>query len=137
MERTLLAHVTILKERPMAQTATKINRIDATYYLVKDVERAVKFYTDLLGFAPTMTFGDTGGEWTFSDGATFGLYMSPHVPWHEGNGVMFGTDDLIATVSSCKARGIMIGDEIEDTNVCKMAFGKDTEGNNFILHQCK
>jgi predicted enzyme related to lactoylglutathione lyase len=128
----------ILKERPMAQIATKISRIDATYYLVKDVDRAVKFYSELLGFAPTMTFGSAGAEWTFSDGATFGLYMSsPHVPWHEGNGVMFGTDDLAAAISSCKANGVEFGDEIEDTPVCKMAFGKDTEGNNFIFHQSK
>lgn len=122
----------------MSQTAMKISRIDATYYLAKDVARATKFYTDLLGFAPTSTYGSAGAEWTFDDGATFGLYMaSPHVPWHEGNGVMFGVDDLDGALAKCKASGVRIGDEIEDTPVCRMAFGMDTEDNNFILHQHK
>ena len=39
-------------------TASKIGirGVDTTMYLVQDVERAKKFYTDLLGFGPTLEF---------------------------------------------------------------------------------
>ena len=123
----------------MAQTATKIKGIDATYYLAKDVPRAKKFYTELLGFEPTLTFGEAGAEWTFPGGESFGLYKPSDSPWHEGNGVLFATDDIKATIATCKAHGVELEDDgqLEDTPVCFMAFGKDTEGNNFILHQRK
>ncbi len=123
----------------MAQTATKIRGIDATYYLAKDIDRATKFYTALLGYAPTLTFGDMGSEWTFPSGETFGLYKPSESPWLESHGVMFGTDDIQETIAACKAQGVEfeVGGKIEDTPVCLMAFGKDPEGNGFILHQRK
>ena len=44
-----------------------------------------------------------------------------------------------AAVAELRDRGVVFNDdgEIEETLVCYMAFGNDSEGNGFILHQRK
>jgi predicted enzyme related to lactoylglutathione lyase len=118
------------------QTAT-IRGIDITAYLVKDAERAKKFYTDVMGFKMTSDYGPNGGEFTFEDGTTFGLWKMDDGSWNAGSGVMFNVDDVKQTVEALKSRGVKIVDHIEDSPVCFMAFGEDSEGNHFILHQRK
>jgi predicted enzyme related to lactoylglutathione lyase len=119
--------------------ATKVQGIHATYYTVKDLDRAVKFYTALLGAEPTEKNADVNAEWTFAGGETFGLYKPDASEWTPHAGIEFGVDDLKAAVEENKARGVKFDDngKIEETPVCYMAFGQDTEGNSFILHQHK
>ena len=124
----------------MATTTSKIGirSLDTTAYLVKDLDRASKFYSDVLGFAPTLSFG-VGCEWTFPDGATFTIVKPPNAPWEKGLGVHFGVDDIREAVSRCKQNSIALEDngEIFETPGCFLAFAKDPEGNEFILHQIK
>ena len=123
----------------MAATATqKVSGIDASYYYVKDLDRATKFYTELLGAAPSFGIPGMVSEWTFPGGETFGLYK-PSSPegFSTGGGIMFAVDDVHEAVKAHKARGVEIEDHIEDTPVCFMAFGTDSEGNGFILHKRK
>ncbi|MDQ6780005.1 MAG: VOC family protein [Candidatus Eremiobacteraeota bacterium] len=121
-------------------TATKvgIRGMDTTAYLVKDVDRATKFYTDLLGFDPTLSFG-IGAEWTFPTGETFTIVKPPNAQWEKGSGVHFGVADINAAVAACKANGISMVDDakIYETPGCFLAFALDPEGNEFILHQLK
>ena len=122
-------------------TASRIGvrGVDTTMYLVKDVDRAKKFYTDLLGFEPTLEFLPVGVEWTFPTGETFGIVKPPTSPWEKSGGVHFGVEDIKAAVAECQARGIEFEDgaEIFETPGCLMAFGLDSEGNGFILHELK
>jgi predicted enzyme related to lactoylglutathione lyase len=122
-------------------TASKIGirGVDTTSYLVKDVDRAAKFYTDLLGFAPTLSFLPIGAEWTFPTGETFGVVKPPTAPWEKCGGVHFGVGDIKAAVAECKARGITFEDDakIYETPGCFLAFAHDSEGNEFILHEMK
>lgn len=117
--------------------ATKIKGMDASYYTVKDLKRATKFYNELFGMTPTWAYGETGVEYTFPNGETFGLYQTDD--WTPHAGVLFSVDDIQAAVAEHKTRGVKFdGDgHIENTPVCFMAFGEDTEGNSFILHQHK
>jgi predicted enzyme related to lactoylglutathione lyase len=121
-------------------TASKvgIKGIDTTAYLVKDVDRATKFYSDLFGFAPTLTFG-IGSEWTFPTGETFTIVNPPGATWEKGGGIHFAVDDAKAAVAACKASGITFEDDakIYETPGCFLAFAHDTEGNEFVLHQLK
>ncbi|HEV2907640.1 MAG TPA: hypothetical protein VGX02_00110 [Candidatus Eremiobacteraceae bacterium] len=116
---------------------TKVKGMDAAYYTVKDLDRATKFYNALLSTEPTLAMGDIV-EYTFPTGETFGLYKSAEA-WTQHGGILFAVDDLAAAVAEHKARGVKFdGDgHIENTPVCFMAFGEDSEGNNFILHQHK
>jgi len=122
-------------------TASKvgIRGVDATMYLVQDVDRARKFYTDLLGFGPTLEFLPLGVEWTFPTGETFGVIKPPTAPWEKSGGVHFGVEDIKAAVAECQERGIEFEDEakIYETPGCFLAFALDSEGNGFILHQLK
>jgi len=126
------------QEVPMATAgATKVKGMDASYYTVKDLKRATAFYNDLLKMTPTWTFGDRVVEYTFPNGETFGLYETED--WTRHGGILFAVDDINAAVAEHKARGVKFeGDgHVESSPVCFMAFGEDSEGNSFILHQHK
>ena len=116
-----------------------VTGIDASYYTVKDLDRATKFYTKLFGTNPTVTFPDMTCEWSFANGETFGLYKPPEreSEFHASSGVMFAVADVASAVEASKAYGASFHGDVEDTPVCHMAFGMDTEGNGFILHRRK
>jgi len=115
----------------------KINGIDAIYYFVHDFKRAHAFYVTLIGAEPTMIAPDSFCEWTLPNGESFGLIKGTQ--YRPGNGVLFNVDDVKAAVEELRTRGVELEDdgELEETPVCYMAFGTDTEGNGFILHQPK
>ncbi len=113
-----------------------IRGIDITCYQVKDAQRATAFYRDVMELKPTWVT-DQGAEFTLSDGSTFGIWRSDEVPWHPHGGVMFAVDDVKAAADYYRKRGAKIETEIEETGVCFMAFGEDSEGNHFILHRRK
>ncbi|HEY1654123.1 MAG TPA: VOC family protein [Candidatus Tumulicola sp.] len=123
----------------MSTATIGVTDIDATYYLVKDLDRATEFYTKLLGGAPAMTFPDMVAEWTFPSGASFGVYKPHEEEWRKSGGVLFSVRDLAGAVEAAKAAGVKFDDDgkIEETPVCLMAFGEDSEGNTFVLHQPK
>lgn len=122
----------------MNDTTAGVTGIDATYYLVKDLDRATRFYTRLLGAEPSMTVPDMVAEWSFPGGTAFGLFK-PEEEWRRSGGVLFNVPDLAAAVAAAKAGGVALDDDgqIEDTPTCRMAFGEDSEGNTFVLHQHK
>jgi predicted enzyme related to lactoylglutathione lyase len=114
-----------------------ISGIDATYYLVKDLDKATAFYTSLLGEA-SMHVPKMITEWTFTGGETFGIYQPEDAKdWHPSGGILFHVKDINASVEACKALGVTFEDHPDETPMCYMAFGADPEGNNFILHQAK
>jgi predicted enzyme related to lactoylglutathione lyase len=119
--------------------ATKVKGVDAAYYMVKDLERATKFYNDFLGMEPTMTVPGLVAEWTFAADETFGIYKSPEGDWHSGHGMLFAVEDINSAVADYKKRGIKFDDDgkIDESPVCWMAFAEDTEGNRLIVHQRK
>lgn len=121
-------------------TATNvgITGIDASYYTTKDLGKATQFYTQLFGAEPTLHIPEMVSEWTFSDDAAFGLYQ-PHDlgDWAPSGGILFHVGDIKASVSAAKSIGATFDEHQEDTPGCYMAFGKDPEGNSFILHQLK
>lgn len=131
----------------MATTSTaRVAGVDAIYYQAKDLDRATKFYVDLLGMAPTMPMPGFGAEWTLPNGESFGIMKLPDTMqsefgryWHDGSGVMFACEDLDQTVAAAKARGVKFhkDGEIAETPICHMVFGEDSEGNTFALHKRK
>jgi len=121
----------------METTMMRVKGIDATYYTTKDLAKSTKFYTDLLGCEPTMHMPGFVSEWTFPGGESFGLYQSED--FSPSGGVMFAVDDPAAFVAAAMARGVQFGDggKLEETPACHMAFGRDDEGNGFIIHRRK
>ena len=114
--------------------AIAIKGIDVTTYLVKEPKRAIAFWQDVMGL-PATYVSEQGAEFELADGTTFGLWRMDDGSWHPGHGVMFHVDDVRAAADHFRSRGAQIVDHIEDNAQCSMAFGEDTEGNHFILHQ--
>ena len=114
--------------------AVAIKGIDVTTYLVKEPKRAIAFWRDVMGL-PATYVSDQGAEFELADGTTFGLWRMDDGTWHPGHGVMFHVDDVQAAADHYRSRGAQILEHIEVETQCSMAFGEDTEGNHFILHQ--
>jgi predicted enzyme related to lactoylglutathione lyase len=112
-----------------------IKGIDIAAYLVRDPQRAIEFYRDVLGMTPTeIDDQGRGAEFTLADGSTFGVWK----PEEGGTGgaVMFAVDDAKSAVEHFRARGLALS-EVAESPVCFMAFGSDPEGNAIIIHQRK
>ena len=114
-----------------------VTGIDASYYYAKDFDRAVSFYTALFAAKPQGFVPGMFAEWEFKGGEAFGLYKGEE--YQHCDGLMFAVDDVAAAVAELRARGVHFADDgaVEDTPVCHMAFGTDSEGNGFILHKRK
>ncbi|PZR59576.1 MAG: hypothetical protein DLM50_00245 [Candidatus Meridianibacter frigidus] len=118
-------------------TKTMVTGMDATYYTVADLKKTTEFYKQMLG-EPTQQMEDFVSEWELGDKSAFGLYKGGNAG---GNGsAMFAVDDIDAALAKLKTIGAYTGDgeeDITDTPACQMVFGKDPEGNHFILHKRK
>lgn len=113
--------------------------IDLSGYMVKDAQRAIGFYRDVLGLEPALVYPENrGAEYELPDGTTFGLWGGGGkvMPFQPSNGILFAVDDLDAAVESVKARGVQILMQNETPN-CWMAMFHDTEGNSVFLHKRK
>ena len=114
----------------------RITGIDAHTYQVKDTQRAIAFYRDVLGLTPSIERPD-GAEFDLGDGSTFGLWNGgDRMPWVAGNGIMFAVENFDGAVAATRERGVKVMMQTE-TPVCFMALAEDSEGNHFLLHKRK
>jgi predicted enzyme related to lactoylglutathione lyase len=116
----------------------RVTGMDMTGYMVKDTERAIGFYRDVLGLEPATLYPDgTGAEYELADGTSFELYNGGgHYPFRPGGTVAFAVDDWRAAVAHAKTAGGTIRLETE-TPVCFMALLEDSEGNALMIHKRK
>ncbi len=120
---------------PKKLDGAQITGLDMAAYLVRDAERAIAFYRDVLGLTPTEVDKEgRGAEFTLADGSTFGVWKPED--GETGGTVMFAVGDAQAAVARFRARGVELSDPME-TPVCFMSFGTDPDGNGFIIHQRK
>lgn len=118
-----------------SDTKTAIKGMDIAAYLVRDPQKQIAFYRDVLGMTPTEIDKEgRGAEFTLADGSTFGVWKPEDGA--TGPAVMFAVEDARAAVEHYRSRGLQLSDTIESP-VCFMAFGTDPEGNAIIIHQRK
>jgi len=116
---------------------TMIRGMDLSGYLVRDPQRAIAFYRDVLGLEPTATDEQgRGAEFTLADGTTFGVWNSGDGSETTGGFIMFTVDDARQATEKLRARGLKLSDPMESP-VCFMSFGQDPDGNGFAIHQRK
>jgi predicted enzyme related to lactoylglutathione lyase len=115
----------------------KVLGVDTTTYLVKDVERAKKFYRDVIGLPLRTEIAKQGCEFVMPDNTAFSLWKMDDGSWTAGNGVLFSVAEFESAVEYYRKAGVKIMPHIEDTPVCKMAFAEDSEGNTFVIHYRK
>ena len=112
-----------------------ITGVDLFEFSVRDKAKTVAFYRDVLGLNPTDE-DEHGAEFTFGDGTTFGIWQPDSDDYPLGAGIMFAVADINKAVEHFRARGAGLG-EIMESRVCFMSFGRDPDGNRFVIHQRK
>ncbi len=117
----------------------KAKAIDVVIYPVKDLQRAVTFYRDTLGF-PTDETGDSG-NWIEIDMTSVTLALTSArtygTPGPTGGTIAVAVDDVQATTEQLRQKGVTIINGPFDAGSCHMALIEDIDGNRLWLHQRK
>jgi catechol 2,3-dioxygenase-like lactoylglutathione lyase family enzyme len=114
-----------------------VERTDFVSVPVRDVERATRFYRDTLGLEQV----SEGGWPEFQLGENVSLYLidptnigqefsAPHTAH-----IALRVPDVAETRTELEGRGVEFDGETLDTGVCHMAFFRDPDGNQLMLHR--
>lgn len=121
-----------------ASDALGLRSVVQVSLFVRDVDRSVEFYRDVLGLAHLFTFG----EMAFFDvnGLRLYLHAVADADWRAGSVVYFLVDDITATYDHLEGRGVKTAGapHVVYTDAASgtqewMAFFNDTEGNTLAL----
>jgi catechol 2,3-dioxygenase-like lactoylglutathione lyase family enzyme len=115
----------------------RVERTDFVSVPVTDVERAAEFYRETLGLQQV----SAGGWPEFQLGENVSLYLmdptnigstfqGPHTAH-----IALRVPDVADTRQELEGRGVAFDGETLDTGVCHMAFFKDPDGNQLMLHR--
>jgi catechol 2,3-dioxygenase-like lactoylglutathione lyase family enzyme len=123
----------------------EVERVDFVSFMTQDIQRAKRFYTELLGLEiETEVDHDMelrAGQVTldiFDPSRVlppdFGpLAAEPFAP--SPGGLALRVPDVAAARAELEAKGVEFEGETLDTGVCHMAFFKDPDGNVLMLHR--
>jgi len=114
----------------------QVERVDFVSFLTRDLQRAKRFYTDVLGLQLEGE-GDADMELTCGqvtldifDPTSVGQPFAPSPA-----GLSLRVADVAAARAELEAKGVAFDGEILDTGVCHMTFFKDPDGNALMLHR--
>jgi catechol 2,3-dioxygenase-like lactoylglutathione lyase family enzyme len=122
-------------------SSTRIKQVGIAMVPVSDVDRAIEFYVDKLGFEKRsdVPFGD-GERWVevAPPGSTAGLALVPprgDVSVGGSSRVAFNTDDADAAHSDLQARGVDVDAEVMRMGdpVPPMFWFRDQDGNTHLI----
>jgi catechol 2,3-dioxygenase-like lactoylglutathione lyase family enzyme len=111
-----------------------ITKVDFIGIPSQDAERSRSFYVDKLGLRPddSARFEVWAGETCFGiwEPEKFGM---PFAPQNNGHPALH-VDDVADARAKLEADGVSFLGDTLDTGVCHMAFLKDPDGNDLMLH---
>jgi catechol 2,3-dioxygenase-like lactoylglutathione lyase family enzyme len=111
-----------------------VERVDFVSVPTRDLDRARRFYGDVLGFPPSALNAD---EFE-TPNLTLALWQpeAEGVPFTPNTaGIALRVPDVAAATERLRARGVEFLGETIDTGVCLMGFFYDPDGNVLILHR--
>ncbi|MER7071067.1 VOC family protein [Terrabacter sp. NPDC000476] len=112
-------------------------RVGQVFVPVIDMQAAIRWYADLLGFEP----GDASHGGTIFDVPTDGetrLALDANRPDVDGGGpprFFLWTDDMAATVQHLRALGVTITSDVEDIGSVLFVQFEDPDGNALMVCQ--
>ena len=114
-----------------------VERTDFISVPVTDMERAKRFYEDTLGLPrisergfPEYQLGRERQRLPHPHGGGRSAWTAPHSAH-----VALRVPDVTEARKELEAKGVEFEGDILDTSVCHMAFFKDPDGNQFMLHR--
>ena len=113
-----------------------VERVDFVGFLTEDVQRAKRFYTDVLGLE-VESEGEHDVEFSLGqvtldvfDPSSIGQPFAPSIA-----GFALRVEDVDAARSELEGKGVAFDGETIETSVCKQAWFKDPDGNVLMLHR--
>lgn len=113
-----------------------VERVDFVGFLTQDIQRAKRFYTEVLGLE-VESEGEHDIEFTLGqvtldvfDPSSIGQPFAPSVA-----GFALRVPDVDAARAELEAKGVAFDGETIETSVCKQAWFKDPDGNVLMLHR--
>ena len=113
----------------------KAKGVDAVFFSVSDVARAIAFYRELLEITGTTFENEHGAEFILPDGFAFGVGKLKAFEPASSGCVLFSVDDAAAAAARVPALGGKLIDEVRDFPKCRAQWCEDPDGNSFVLHQ--
>jgi catechol 2,3-dioxygenase-like lactoylglutathione lyase family enzyme len=111
-----------------------IQKLDFVGVPSRDAERSIRFYTETLGLRrdPNGGFEFWVGDTCFGiwEPERFGGEFEPQRNAHPALHV----EDVAAAKAELETKGVEFFGDILDTGVCHMAFFRDPDGNDLMLH---
>ena len=114
-----------------------VERTDFISVPVMDMERAKRFYGETLGLPrisergfPEFQLGENVSVYLIRMEDVGSAWSGPHSAH-----IALRVADVAATRRELEAEGVEFEGEILDTSVCHMAFFKDPDGNQLMLHR--
>jgi catechol 2,3-dioxygenase-like lactoylglutathione lyase family enzyme len=114
-----------------------VERTDFVSVPVTDMERSTSFYRDTLGLEqiseggfPEFQLGENVSLYLMSMEAVGSTFTAPHSAH-----IALRVPDVAETRRELESRGVAFEGDVHDTGVCHMAFFKDPDGNQLMLHR--
>jgi len=114
-----------------------VERTDFVSVPVTDMERATRFYRDTLGLDqvsdrrfPEFQLGENVSLYLVDLSSIGREWSGPHA-----SDIALRVADVAETRRELESRGVEFSGETLDTGVCHMAFFRDPDGNQFMLHR--
>ena len=115
----------------------QVERTDFLSVPVTDVERATGFYRDTLGLEqvsvdgwPEFQLGENVSLYLIDPTNIGSTFQGPHTAH-----IALRVPDVTDTRRELEERGVEFEGETLDTGVCHMAFFRDPDGNQLMLHR--
>ncbi len=106
--------------------------------MVADLDKAVDFYTNVLGLYEDLRFGDSWAEMT-APGLTVGLHPKKPgahpAPKENHVSIGFEVKDIRAAAKEMEAKGVQFQFQENEVNI--LAFFKDLDGTHLYLTQVR
>ena len=115
--------------------STKATGIDAVFFSVRDVKKAIAFYKELLDVRETSFEGDHGAEFVLGDGSAFGVGSYTDGEWVPSGCVLFAVPDVAAAAKKVAELGGKLDGELREFPSCFAQWCEDPDGNSFVLHR--
>jgi predicted enzyme related to lactoylglutathione lyase len=114
-----------------------ITGVDFAYIPTTDIERAVDFYGNVLGLEESARYGRMPGVEFETGSLTLAVIQSEAFgqPFERNaNGIALRVEDVPKAREELEAKGVEFVADTIDSGVCHMAFFKDPDGNELLLH---
>jgi catechol 2,3-dioxygenase-like lactoylglutathione lyase family enzyme len=114
-----------------------ITGVDFAYIPTTDIDRAVDFYGNVLGLPESARYGRMPGVEFETGSLTLAVIQSEAFGQQferNPNGIALRVDDVPSAREELEAKGVEFSADTIDSGVCHMAFFKDPDGNELLLH---